>query len=130
VTRSRRIGVDLEWLRPLTDADGIVERFFSKTEREDFRRLSPDQRIEGFFNCWTRKEAYVKALGEGITRPLDEFVVALKPGEPARLLSVRDDPGEVERWSLHSFQPWPDYVAALIVEGRDWQLKCWEWRAS
>jgi 4'-phosphopantetheinyl transferase len=130
LTRRRMIGVDVEWLRPIPNADGIVARYFSVTEIESFQRLSPAQRDEGFFNGWTRKEAYVKALGQGIGHPLDQFSVSLIPGEPARLYAVQNDPGEVERWSIQAFQPFPGYVAALIVEGQDWTCHSWEWRAN
>ena len=130
LTRRRLIGVDLEWLRPMPNADSMVARYFSPAEIESFHRLSPAQREEGFFNGWTRKEAYVKALGEGIGHPLDQFSVSLSPGEPARLTSVHNDPAQIERWLLHAFEPFPGYVAALIVEGQGWTCQSWEWRAT
>ena len=82
---------------------------------------------KAFFNCWTRKEAYIKARGEGLSLPLDQFDVSLAPGDPATLLNVRGDPLEASCWSLQELIPGPGYVAALAVEGHGWRLACWEW---
>src|SRR5258708_19154038 len=99
-TRARRIGVDLEQRRPVPGADQIAGRFFSIRERESLAALSLGEKAIGFFNCWTRKEAYVKASGEGLSRPLDQFDVTLAPEEPAQLLAVAGSLEEPERWSL------------------------------
>jgi len=124
-TWGREIGVDLEQVRPMPDAESIAGRFFSARDYATFLTLPATQRDEGFFNCWTRKEAYIKALGEGLSHPLDRFDVSLRPGEPAQLLAVAEAPEEVERWSMRSLKPVFGYVAALVVEGRDWSLRCW-----
>jgi 4'-phosphopantetheinyl transferase len=130
VTRGREIGVDLEWVgRPVPDAATIAEHYFSAAERARLRALPELLRHEAFYNCWTRKEAYLKARGEGLSLPLDQFDVSLAPGEPAALLSSHGDPGEVVRWTLWALIPGPGYVAALAVEGGDWQLECWDWEA-
>lgn len=126
-TRARRIGIDLEHRRPFPDADQIAGRFFSIRERERLAALSPDEKQIGFFNCWTRKEAYVKARGEGLTWPLDQFDVTLAPGEPPRLLATAGSPEEPERWRFQELTPAGDYIGALAVEGRDWRLSCWRW---
>ena len=127
VTRHREIGVDLECIRPILEAEQIAERYFSARENAVFRALPAHEKLWAFFNCWTRKEAYLKALGDGLARPLDEFDVSLAPGELARLLYIRGDPEEVCRWSLQDLTPGPGYVAALGVEGHDWRLQCWQW---
>ena len=127
--RRREVGVDLEQLRPLPDRDDIAGRFFSARENTIFQALPPLQREEGFFNCWTRKEAYIKALGDGLAHPLGDFDVTLRPGEPAVLLAVKRSPDEVSRWSMRALTPFPGYVAALVVEGHDWRLQCWDWGA-
>jgi 4'-phosphopantetheinyl transferase len=85
------------------------------------RALSPDLRPEGFFLCWTRKEAYLKARGQGLQVPLDSFSVSLTPGEPEVLEST-----DSSRWSLRSFEPAPRYVAAVVGEGNGWRLRHWE----
>ena len=126
-SQDREVGVDLEQLRPMPDAPNIAKRFFSKNENETFLKVPPDKRVEAFFNCWTRKEAYIKAIGEGLSHPLDTFDVSLKPGEAPKLLAVRDNPAEIERWRLLAFKPAPGYVGALISEGQDWQPKFWQW---
>lgn len=128
VTLGREVGVDIERVRSLADADQIAERFFSARENAVFCALAPGQKDEAFFNCWTRKEAYIKATGDGLARPLDEFDVSFVPGEPASLLYVEGDPQETIRWSLRALTPALDYAAALVVEGGGWRLTCWQWR--
>ena len=86
-TRGREIGVDIEYLRALPDADQIADRFFSARENATLQALPASQRRQAFFNCWTRKEAYIKAIGKGLSQPLDQFEVSLAPGDPARLLT-------------------------------------------
>jgi len=130
VTRDREIGVDLECVRPISDAEQIAERFFSAQENAVFRALPRNQKQQAFFNCWTRKEAYIKARGEGLSLPLKQFDVSLIPGEPAKLLSIRGDPEEASKWSLQALSPAPGYVAALAVEGHGWDLACWRWTES
>lgn len=118
----RAVGVDVEALRPVRDAEQIAEHFFSPQERDTFRRLPAPQRTEAFFNCWTRKEAYVKALGEGLACPLDGFDVSLEPGVPARVERVGSDASAAERWRLWHLTPAPGYVGAVAVLGRDCSL--------
>lgn len=122
--RGREVGVDLEHVRPDLAGEEIAERFFSAREVAALRSLAPEARAEGFFNCWTRKEAYIKALGEGLSHPLDSFTVSLRPGEPAALLEVEGDEAEAARWSLRELRPAPGYVAALVAERDDWSLRC------
>lgn len=126
-SEGRELGIDVEQIRSNADAEKIAERFFSAQEVAVFRDLPARQREKAFFDCWTRKEAYIKAKGDGLTAPLDGFSVSLSPGEPAALLDVRDDPAEVSRWSLRELDPGYGYAAAIAVEGNDWRLKCWEW---
>lgn len=127
VTRDREIGVDVERIRLTLDVEQIAERFFSPQESAVLQTIPADLKLEAFFTCWVRKEAYIKARGDGLSLPLDQFEVSLVPGEPARLLSTSHDPQEAIRWSLHDVTPSPGYVAAVAVQGSNWQLKCWEW---
>jgi 4'-phosphopantetheinyl transferase len=110
------IGVDVEYLKPMTDLEQIAERFFSASERVALRQLPGELKHEAFFNCWTRKEAYLKAVGEGLAAPLDSFDVTLVPGEAPRMLTLEGDAGRAERWFLQHFRPAADYVAALAIE--------------
>lgn len=124
------IGVDVEHIRPIPDLDQIVERFFSRQERITLRSLPPEQRQTAFFNGWTRKEAYLKALGDGLARPLDEFDVSLAPGQPAQLLGVAGDPAEAAGWFMEAVTPLAGYVGAVVapaIEGQTWRVQCREW---
>jgi len=122
-TQGREVGVDLEYIRNETAGDNIANRFFSAGEIAAIHALPLDQRKEAFFNCWTRKEAYIKARGEGFSIPLDSFEVSVAPEERAGLLRNHVDEGEVGRWEMHSVNVTPGYVGALVVEGQGWQLK-------
>lgn len=128
ITRGRELGVDLEQLRSQVTNIQIAERFFSPREVAALRALPINLQQEAFFTCWTCKEAYLKARGEGLTHPLDQFDVSFTPGEPARLLNTYKDPQEASRWSLYKLNPGPGYAAALAVEGHNWKLKCWQWQ--
>ncbi|MCX7571083.1 4'-phosphopantetheinyl transferase superfamily protein [Tumebacillus sp. DT12] len=128
ITLNREIGVDLEYGRDLSDMEMIVERFFSQGEIDVLLNLPQEQRHAAFYECWSRKEAYLKALGSGLAQPLGSFTVTLAPGEPARLLDVVDDPAEVRRWGMQELDVHPEYGAAICVEGQEFELKCFEWR--
>ena len=127
VTRGREVGIDLEHIRSDLAVAEIAERFFSRREVEMLRTLPTEDQRQAFFRCWTRKEAYIKARGEGLSLPLDQFDVSLAPGEPAAVLGTQRDPSEASRWSLQELTPGPGYVAALAVEGHGWRLACWQW---
>jgi 4'-phosphopantetheinyl transferase len=103
------IGCDIEWRNPDLACPRVAERLFAPAEYEALTALPPEQWIAGFYNCWTRKEAYVKALGLGLSYPLDAFTVSVAAGEPARFTSA--EPG----WTLASFEPAPGYQAALVT---------------
>ena len=116
VTLAGEIGVDLEHVRHDIEYNEIAQRFFSPSEAETLKELPPQEQARAFFACWTRKEAYVKARGGGLSIPLDRFEVSLTPDQgPVRFISY-DDEDESSRWSLQSFGPWPDCMAALCVE--------------
>jgi 4'-phosphopantetheinyl transferase len=125
--RGPRLGVDVEHIKPELAGEQIAERFFSPREAAVLRKLpAPDQPL-AFFRCWTRKEAFVKARGEGLSMPLDRFDVALAPGEPAALLRTLDDPAEVTRWSLYGLEPsQPGYAAALAIEAHYPTVSAWQ----
>jgi len=115
----REIGIDVEAVRPIGDADDIAARFFSQRENRAYRALEPSDRPLGFFQCWTRKEAFIKALGDGLSYPLDRFDVSLTPGEPAQILRVEDTPGDRCGWRLESWSPAPGFVAAVVIGDRE-----------
>lgn len=115
VGREQEIGVDVERQRTALLHAELANRYFSAPERVELRKLPADSVATGFFNGWTRKEAYIKAIGTGLFTRLDSFAVTLTPGEPVRLRTPAPDrPG---RWSLTSLDAVPGYAAALTVEG-------------
>lgn len=121
------IGVDTEYLRENFDTRELSDCVFSPYEVSTLSALPAHQQTKAFFNCWTRKEAYVKARGEGFSFPLDCFDVSLAPGEPAVLLSHRRDPRETWRWSLCDLPSDSSYASAVVVESHHWQMQCWDW---
>jgi 4'-phosphopantetheinyl transferase len=127
VTRNRELGVDLEFIRCNLETEQIAQRFFSRSEIAALLALPLALRKYAFFLCWTRKEAYIKARGEGLSMSLDQFAVSLIPGEPAVLLNTQPDPDEALGWSLRNLTPASGYAAALAVKGHDWALSCWQW---
>jgi 4'-phosphopantetheinyl transferase len=112
----RDVGIDVEAVRALDDAGSIAARFFSRRENEAFQALALRDKPLGFFNCWTRKEAFIKAIGDGLSHPLDRFDVSLAPGESARLLRVGDAHGADCGWTLEAFSPARSFVAAVVTE--------------
>jgi len=123
VTRDRTIGVDVERVRVRSNIERIASRFFSAVENAALRTIPAEQQREAFFRCWTRKEAYLKALGSGVFGGSTGFDVSLGPGEPARLLRVHDDPLEAARWTLCDLDPADGFVGAVLVRGTDWKLR-------
>jgi 4'-phosphopantetheinyl transferase len=130
ITREREVGIDVEFIREDFASLEIAEHFFSEKEIATLRTLPASVHTTAFFNCWTRKEAYIKALGEGLSHPLHQFEVSLRPGEPAALLRTGDDPQEASCWDIYELFPGPGYVAALAVERAPLQLSCWQWSNS
>jgi len=120
---SAEIGIDIELVREMPDAENIVRRFFAREEVEQWTALPAALRTRGFFECWTRKEAFVKALGDGLSMPLDEFEVVFGPGD-APAIRFRQQDGR-RAWSIFDVTPLPDYSAALAIPGAAWDLRCW-----
>ena len=123
----RGVGVDVERMREDMATKEIAARFFSPNECRELAALPDDMECAAFFACWTRKEAYLKARGDGLSLALDQFDVAFVPGAQPRLLETRHDPAEVRRWALRALHPGRGYAAALAAEGFNWRLKCWDW---
>ena len=126
VARNRDVGVDVEFRRADFATDEIAARFFSRSERNQLGAIAPEHKTEAFFNCWTRKEAYIKARGEGLSFPLDQFDVSFAPGVAPSLLGNRRDATEVSRWSFEDLSPAEGYAAALTVEGNFSRLLLWD----
>jgi 4'-phosphopantetheinyl transferase len=129
VTTGREVGIDLELMRPDPDL-AQVARLFSPAEQGAIAALPMAARARAFLQCWTRKESFVKAIGAGLSFPLQGFTVSLEPG-PRRLVACPAAPDQLERWMLTELQTGPATVAALTVEGEDWRVEEWRtnWRA-
>jgi 4'-phosphopantetheinyl transferase len=127
ITSGRKIGVDIEQIRPELAGGEIAEKFFSPNEVLDLRSLPQHEQALAFFRCWTRKEAFVKARGEGLSFPLASFDVTLRPDDPPRLVRVAGDPEQPSRWSVISLAPGGStgYAAAAAVEGMPSQVCAW-----
>lgn len=113
--KRRNIGVDVESLNRETQARRLAERFFSEGERQALRGLSREELQAAFFRCWTRKEAYIKAKGEGLSLPLHQFDVSVAVNDCDALLATRPDPAEADRWTICDVPIGPGYVAAVAV---------------
>jgi 4'-phosphopantetheinyl transferase len=112
ICMGREIGIDTEKTRPGFAGGEIAQRYFSASEQQELAEVPQEIRDTAFFLCWTRKEAYIKAHGDGLQIPLDSFDVSLTPGQPEQLRSA-----DCDRWSMRSFIPAPEFVAAIVVEG-------------
>jgi len=126
ITLNREIGIDLEFLRPITEAENIVKNYFSNKESALFNTISSDQKPEAFFNAWTRKEAYLKATGQGLSQPLKEVEVNFTPGEPAKLLSIKGDTQKASEWTLKHLIPHPNYIACVAISAQNLEYSYWE----
>jgi 4'-phosphopantetheinyl transferase len=118
MTRRRPIGVDIEEIRPLSGMSKIAESFFGPEEASEIFSLPEAERELAFFSCWTRKEAYIKAIGEGLSAPLDRFRVSITANTPARMIHIEDDAAAAEMWCLEDLQVADNYSAALAYRGQ------------
>lgn len=125
VTRAAPLGVDVEQIRMPADADQLVARFFSARENAAFQSLPAAQKPVAFFNLWTRKEAWLKATGEGIGYLLNRVEVSFLSNEPARLLALPDNSAPLTHWALHDLSPAPGFAAALAIAHPTARLHCW-----
>lgn len=124
VALSTEVGVDIERVNPGIEIDAVVERFFSHSESEALRAVPTDRRVAAFFTAWTRKEAYVKARGEGILDRLGSFSVSIDPDRPASLLT---DATDGAGWSIYDLDIAPGYAAAMAAEGTTHRIQVMRW---
>jgi 4'-phosphopantetheinyl transferase len=124
--QDREIGVDVEYLQDDFASEDLARHFFSAYEVETLTALPEQERSAAFFRCWTRKEAYIKAFGSGLSHPLDQFDVSLTAHEPAALLRDHRDAEAVARWQMFNLEFTEKYAGALVVEGREHRLRGFE----
>jgi 4'-phosphopantetheinyl transferase len=130
VTKDRPVGVDVELIQHDFPGDSVAEHFFSPREVDSLRALPKDMQTAAFFRCWARKEAFIKALGLGLSCPLGDFDVPLTPWEAPRLLRVKWAPEEVSRWFMADIDRVPDCAAAVVVAGTTGRLLLSEWNGT
>lgn len=130
LTAHRDLGVDVERIRPMENYRSLAERYFSEFEASELLRLPDEVQLESFFWTWTRKEAYLKARGTGLTERLRNFDVECRPGHPCCLLATRPDADEVHRWRLGHIDVDHEYVGALVTEGEIGTVVRYEWSAD
>lgn len=126
-TKGRDIGIDVEFIHPFAEMDEIAAKSFSKREYQLWSELPDDEKTMSFFLCWTRKEAFIKAVGDGLQFPLDKFEVTLSPGRSPRLIQVETNPDAAGHWFYADLPVIPGYASALISEGNDWRLACYSY---
>ena len=121
------VGVDVERIRPEVDLDGIADRFFAPSERDQLAAIGPARRADAFFACWSRKEAVLKAVGTGISGGLTRYTVSCDPAGPARLLAVDRDGPPPEAWTLADVDVGCGFRAAVAVIAPAAEVFCHEW---
>jgi 4'-phosphopantetheinyl transferase len=126
VTSVAPVGIDVEKVQPLRDINAVVDRFFCPAERETFHDLSDERlRLNAFYRCWTRKEAYLKAIGSGILQPTDTFEVAFLPEAVPSIVAINGSRSAASRWSLFNLEAMPGYIGALAMETRSRMNLVW-----
>jgi len=130
ISRGREVGVDVEYMRADLDVDATARRWFSRAEYDGINTLPLSARRSAFFTVWTRKEALLKARGNGLAAGLDRFSVAVPPEEPTVLVAHPSDAAGVERWTLRDVPVATGYAATVAAAGRDWSLRVQNWAAQ
>ena len=126
-TRNHEIGIDVEFVRDLPEMDEIADRLFSTRESKVYRGLPETLKKNAFFACWTRKEAFVKATGDGLSRPLNKLEMTVDPGDPAKLVSIDTDAKSASRWSIYDLKPAFGFSGAIAAEAGCCRVRCWQW---
>ena len=124
VTRGAAIGVDIEAVRDVDDMPLLARQCFAPAEVETLEQLPPASRLNGFFNAWTRKEAYIKAIGAGLSCPLESFEVTLAPGDEPRICVIDGSAEKAARWALRAWAPMPGLLTAIAIEGIVHTMRC------
>ncbi|HKG94776.1 MAG TPA: 4'-phosphopantetheinyl transferase superfamily protein [Gemmatimonadaceae bacterium] len=129
LTHRGPLGVDVERVEAMVDAELVAESHFAAEEQRTLRTVPEPLRMRAFFECWTRKEAFIKALGGGLSIPLASFAVDFRTGSPPSLRWVLGDPDASARWTLAAFEPADEHVGAMAVEATGVRIRCWRWDA-
>jgi 4'-phosphopantetheinyl transferase len=127
VTGVAPVGVDVEQVNRLPDFEHIAERFFARGERDALRQAAPDDYADAWYRCWTRKEAYIKATGDGLHFPLDRFEVTLLPGEPPAIRTLDGSARAASAWTVHHLEPGPGAVGAVALAAPTSLVRLFDW---
>ncbi|GHO82908.1 4'-phosphopantetheinyl transferase [Dictyobacter formicarum] len=125
-TYINHIGIDIEYMRTNVEYEEVAQHYFSPREKEQLQAVPTEQKMQAFFAGWTRKEAYIKARGKGLSIPLNSFDVTLQPDKDPCLLDCREDPLAVNHWSLYALPPDPHYAGALALDGTCEHIHFWQ----
>jgi 4'-phosphopantetheinyl transferase len=117
-TLEKEVGIDLEYLKEMPDAREIAKGFFSKDETHELDKVSEKNLELAFFNCWTRKEAFIKAVGEGLSYPLADFTVTLIPGDEPEIIWIKKNPEEINDWSMINIEVKENYISSLAIKSK------------
>jgi 4'-phosphopantetheinyl transferase len=128
ISKGNELGVDLEFARDTIPILEIAQRFFSPYEYQVLLATPASFRLLSFYRCWTRKEAFIKAKGKGLSIPLDSFDVTVSPDQPPQLIRSSLDPSDLEKWKLREIDTWPNYLATICIEGKDHQFVIKHWQ--
>lgn len=128
-TRDRQIGVDVECVRDIPEMLGIAKQIFSTGENQVFGSLGEKEKKKAFFDWWTRKEAFVKATGDGLSQALDKIDVTLMEDEVAGVIRIERGSKTAPHWFIQDLHPASGVVGAFAIEDRGWRLQCWQWLA-
>jgi 4'-phosphopantetheinyl transferase len=124
---NREVGIDIEKVHPLDNYEDIAQQFFSVNEYLQLKSIPQDLRLNFFFRYWTLKEAFIKAIGKGLSYPLNDFEVQLKPNEPPRLINIKNNTQLALRWFLNAINPSVGYEAAFAFEGPFDNIEYWQY---
>lgn len=130
ITKNYSIGVDIEYIKQTRDVDAIAERYFSTREYSALKQLPTEERQKAFFNVWSRKEAFLKAHGQGLSYSLEKVEVSLATSEPAKFIAIHDENENISEWKLYNLEPAHDFAAAVAIKGELKEIQMMQWQES
>jgi 4'-phosphopantetheinyl transferase len=130
VAKEQEVGIDIEYHRPLSDLDSMIRLILSDAEKNEFLTFSTEERLTIFYEFWAHKEAYLKAIGEGLGRSLKEAEFCILKNKNLQLTHVARDASAIHNWSVFSLAVARDFAAALFIKQKGWKLKMQEWRLN
>ncbi len=126
ISATGELGIDVERMDPRTTWEGLARRFYSPREVATLDSLPADKQLAGFYRIWTGKEAFIKALGRGLSFPLASFSVQGDPALPPQLLAVDNDPDAPHHWQMDSVSPAENYAASVMWNGSSTHVECFD----